>query len=663
MKNFNLSEEFVEQYKTQTVKWGYGDLGYFVFKRTYARPIYDENDNIIRTEEWWEVVKRVVEGCFSYQKQHCSQLGIPFDYQKSQRSAKKMYDKIFNFKFLPPGRGLWMAGTDFVEKHGSMSLSNCGFVSTERIDLKNTAPFEWAMNSLMLGTGVGSDIRGKGKIEIKQPKDINPWTKEQTTFIIPDSREGWVEALRWKLKAYFDGKPMPIFDYSQIRESGQPIRGFGGVSSGYKPLKDMLDYIDIILKPLIGQKITSAAIVDIINVIARCVVSGNLRRSACILLGNDGDEEFLNLKNPQLYPDELLHHRWASNNSILANVGKTDYSQYIAGIVNNGEPGFVWIENCRNYGRLAEGFQKDVDELVMGMNPCAEIPLPSNAVCTLVSVFPTNHNSSEEFIDTLKYAYLYAKSITLINTESPETNQAILRDRRVGVSVGGIVDAFVKFGRRNFLENWLDKGYHRLKQLDKTYSNWLCIPRSIKMTTVKPDGTLGLLAGVSPGIHYPHSKYYIRRVRISDNSEYADILRDSGYYIEQDKYSPNTLVVEFPVKIENYDRSKFDVTLWEQLQNTADLQHYWADNAVSVTITFKDSEIKDLTRALECYEDKLKSVSFLKIDTTNYEQMPYEEIDENKYNDMVSKITPLNLESSKSKGVGEKFCTNDSCSL
>jgi ribonucleoside-triphosphate reductase (thioredoxin) len=832
MRNFNLSDDFVEQYKSIPVKWGYGDLGYFIFKRTYARPVYDESGNVIRTEQWWEVVKRVVEGCFSYQKKHCQHLGIPFDYQKAQRSAKKMYDKIFNFKFLPPGRGLWIAGTDFVDKHGAMALNNCfnghekfisdkgilefrdayvqnwndeplrvlvpsgeyvearikyygkqetvalslkkrldykvthsngvtsrmfmdkvirvtldhrwivrnnelgtiiesysvdgqfahvltknlkvgmlipaliqgdpdwevvsidfedkksemvyclevphhhcfyldeyiltgncGFVSTERIDLKNTSPFEWAMNSLMLGVGVGADVRGAGKIEIKHPKEANSWTKEPVVFVIPDTREGWVESLRWKLKAYFDGKPMPTFDYSQIRPLGSPIKGFGGVASGHEPLKELLDYIDVILQPLIGQKITTTAIVDIFNVIARCVVAGNVRRSSEIILGNDGDEEFLNLKNPDLFQEELYHHRWGSNNSILASVGKTDYSKYVGGIVKNGEPGFGWVENARNYGRLKDGFKSGIDELVMGMNPCGEIWLSPYGLCNLVSVFPTNHDTAEEFFETLKYAYLYTKSITLVNTESPETNQTVLRERRIGVSIGGIIDAFAKFGRREFLEKWCDVGYEKLLSWDKIYSNWLCVPRSIKMTTVKPDGTLGLLAGVSPGIHYPHSKYYIRRVRISESSELVETLKNAGYHIEKDVYSRDTVVVQFPIEIAYFDRSKTDVTLWEQMQNTSDLQYYWADNAVSVTVTFKDSEINDLARALECYEDKLKSVSFLRLDNDIYKQMPYETIDERTYNEMKSKIKPIDLEISRSKGTGEKFCTNDSCSL
>lgn len=661
MKVFKLSDVFLQNYKRKKPKWGFGELGHFVYKRTYARPIYNKNGNIIRTEKWWETVCRAVEGSFTYQKQHCQKLGIPWDGYRAQKSSQIMFDKIFNFKFTPPGRGLWIAGTDYVNKHGSMALNNCGFVSTSRIDIKNTEPFEWAMNALMLGVGVGFDTLGANKIIIKTPSDINPWTKERPIFQIPDSRVGWVEALRWKLKAYFGGKVMPIFDFNLIRKRGALIKGFGGISSGSESLKELLDSVDNILEPIIGNNITVSAIVDIMNLIARCVVSGNVRRSATLALGNIEDDEYINLKDPDINQKELIHHRWASNNSVYGYVGKTDYSRISENIIKNGEPGIIWIDNCREYRRM-DGSPNHWDKNIMGINPCAEIALESFELCNLVEVFPTRHINKEEFFETLKYAYLYAKSITLVNTNSPETNAVMLKNRRIGVSVSGVIDSFEKFGRRNFLEKWCYKGYDILKQWDETYSDWLCIPRSKKISAVKPSGTVSLLAGVSPGIHYPHSKYYIRRVRLSKNSDLINSIKEAGYVIEDDKYSPNTVVVEFPVESKNYKRSKKDVTLWEQMNNAADLQRYWADNAVSITVTFNDKEEKDLINVLETFEDKLKSVSFLKFSKDIYEQAPYEEIDKETFEKMKKNIKPIKFKT-RQVGMGENFCTNDSCQI
>ncbi len=575
-----------------------------------------------------------------------------------------MYEKIFNFKFTPAGRGLWIAGTDYVDKHGSLALNNCAFASTDKIHLKDTQPFEWIFSALMCGTGCSFDVLGAGKITITKPQDLNPWTKRKEVFVIPDSREGWVEALRYKLKGYFAGKPDVIFDYSNIRPKGLPIKGFGGTSSGYEPLELLLNTVDNILNPLIGKKITETAIVDIMNCIAKAVVAGNVRRSAELVIGNIESEEFINLKNPELFQKELMSHRWASNNSVYAYVGTTNYNKIVDLIVKNGEPGIVWIDNCRNYSRMNNGPDYS-DVNVMGVNPCAEITLESFELCNLVEMYPSKHDSLEEFLDTLKYAYLYSKSVTLINTESPETNAVMLKNRRIGVSMTGIIDAFAKFGRRNFLEEYCKRGYDTIRKYDKLYSDWLCIPKSVKVTTVKPSGHLSLLAGTSSGIHYPHSEYYIRRVRLSKHSDFILSLTKAGYHIEDDVYSPdNTVVVSFPVKTENYIKGKAETTMYEQLANAADLQRYWSDNSVSVTVTVKEDEIKHIVPALEIYEDKLKCVSFLPESGTSYQQMPYESITKEVYDEMVSKIKyALDFSSAQDESTGEIYCTTDSCEL
>ena len=184
-------------------------------------------------------------------------------------------------------------GTEFIARHGSMSLNNCGFASTEDIDLKYSKAFEFVMDALMLGVGVGFDTKGAKKITIKTPK------KGVTIFQIPDSREGWVEALRIVLEAFFLGKELPTFDYSLIRPAGDPIRGFGGIASGPAPLKDMLVNIHKILDTKIGNSITSLDILDIMNIIGKCVVAGNVRRSAEIALGEATDLDFITSKQDE----------------------------------------------------------------------------------------------------------------------------------------------------------------------------------------------------------------------------------------------------------------------------------------------------------------------------------------------------------------------------
>lgn len=653
MKEFKLSDSFLEQYKSVRPNWG--PLGEFTFLRTYSRFIEEEE----RNEAWWETVRRVVEGTFSIQKQHVHGLRLPWSNAKAQRSAQKMYEKIFNFKFLPPGRGLWMMGTDFVKTRGGMALNNCAFASTEDIDTKGSLAFVWSMDALMLGVGVGFDTRGAGKIEIKQPKPDG-------IYQIPDSREGWVESLRLLIDAFFLGRPIPEFDYSLIRGKGELIRGFGGVSAGPEPLRLLHERVRSLLQGRIGRKLRSTDIVDIMNFIGVCVVAGNVRRSAECAIGDATDLSFVEMKNPDKHTDELISHRWASNNSVFLSVGD-DYSDVANMIAKNGEPGCVWLDNCKAYGRTKDG-QNYKDSAAAGLNPCFEQVLHSFEMCCLVETFPSLHDSYEEFEETLKYAYLYAKTVTLVPTHWEETNAVMMRNRRIGASQSGIIDAFAKHGRRNMLK-WSDDGYEYLQQLDKIYSDWLCVPRSIKTTSVKPSGTVSLLAGVSPGIHYPHSEYYIRRIRIAANSSLVKPIIDAGYHVEPSAYGKTederneTLVISFPVKQENFTKSKFDATLWEQMKNVVDYQNFWSDNSVSATVTFKENERNDLVSVLESYEDVLKAISFLPLETNGYAQLPYEEITKEEYEKMVSSVTLPDFSGVTQSPMGSKFCDSDYCEI
>ncbi len=646
MISFTLDEDFINKYKVKKPDWG--PIGYVTYKRTYARMIPGDD----RKEEFWETIKRVVEGCYSIQKEHCIKLSLPWSDKKAQKSAQKMFEKIWNFKMLPPGRGLWMMGTEFIAQHGSMALNNCGFASTADIDLKYSKAFEFVMDALMLGVGVGFDTKGAEKIVIKKPKE------EYFNFQIPDSREGWVDALRLTLEAYFLGKQIPKFDYSLIRPAGVPIRGFGGIASGPEPLKEMLSNIRAILNARIGKPITSLDILDIMNHIGKCVVAGNVRRSAEIALGDPTDLDFITSKQDK---DKLYSHRWASNNSVFALKG-LDYSFIADQISVNGEPGVFWLENAKAYSRMGDK-PDHKDKKVAGVNPCGEQSLESFELCCLVETFPSRHESYEEFQETLKYAYLYSKSVTLVNTHWKETNAVMLKNRRMGISQTGIIEAFVKQGRRTIL-NWCNKAYNYLRKLDEMNSDWLCVPKSIKITTVKPSGTVSLLPGVPPGIHYPHSEYYIRRIRLSMNSDLVEPIKAAGYHIEDDMYSPNTVVAEFPIHEKYFERSKSDISIWEQAENAAAYQEYWSDNQVSITITFKKEEANQIKHVLESFEDKLKSASFLPIKDHGYEQAPYEEITKEQYEALMAKITPIiDLNKTKDRALGAIFCDSDKCEL
>jgi ribonucleoside-triphosphate reductase len=655
MRDFKLSPTFLADYEgTQP---GFGPLGYVTYKRTYSRKLEDGS-----TEEFWQTCQRVVEGVYSAQKRHVKNLGLPWNNEKAQRSAQEMFRRMWEFKWLPPGRGLWMMGTPYIERAGGAALNNCGFVSTRGIKDDLADPFCWMMDMLMLGVGVGFDTKGEGIVTVQAPR------QGTHTFQVADSREGWVDLLRATILPYSGKGYVPAkIDYSLVRPEGSAIAGFGGTASGPKPLQELVSSVKEILDALVGQEITTEAIVDVANLIGRCVVAGNVRRSAEIAFGDPHNETFLDLKDWDKNREAVEHHRWASNNSVFADVGM-DYSLVAQRTATNGEPGYEWLENAQDYSRM--GRDPDYkDRRVAGANPCVEQSLEDRELCCLVETFPSRHDTYDDYRKTLKYAYLYAKSVTLIHTHDQRTNAVMMRNRRIGCSMSGIVQAMARHGRREFF-SWCDQGYNYLEDLDVVYSEWLCIPLSVKKTSVKPSGTVSLLPGVTPGIHYPHSEYYIRRIRFQETHPLVDALRTKGYHIEKDVYSPNTVVAEFPVHEEYFDRSKSDVTMWEQLENAAQMQTYWADNQVSVTVTFdKDREGHDIKYALELYETRLKGVSFLPVSDHGFAQAPYEEIDEKKYKDMIANVNENVQLADLISGNGEvqdsldRFCDGEVCKI
>ena len=649
IRRFRLSDTFVDPYREAEVPWG--PLGYITFKRTYARRLSEFDPEATGTEEWWQTCRRVVEGMFNMQKQHVFHLGLEWNDNKAQKTAKDAYDRLFNLKWTPPGRGLWMMGTKFIEERTAAGLFNCAFRSARDLSTKGGYLFAWMMDALMVGIGVGFDTEGAGTLAIQEPQYTND------TLVIDDSREGWVDSVHMLLDGFFFGAKVPKFDYSAIRLEGALIHGFGGTSSGPGPLVELHKNLTELYSDKIGESISSVDIVDTENLIGRCVVAGNVRRSAALAMGKHNDMMYLEMKNDQ---EKLYHHRWGSNNSFNAEVGM-DYTWHAEQSQKNGEPGYIWLNNARTRGRFKDGERFD-DINVAGFNPCVEQQLEDAELCCLVETYPAKHEDLEDYLRTLKIAYLYGKTITLSNTHWPETNAKMLKNRRIGLSQSGVVQSFSKFGKRE-LYDWCDKAYAHVQQLDEEYSNWLCIPKSVRMTSIKPSGTVSLLNGSTPGIHFPEDEYYIRRIRFAKSSDLLESLEKAGYNMEDDKYSPNTVCVEFPVHEPYFTKGKRDVSMWEQLEIAAQYQYYWADNSVSITVTFKPDEADQLKSALELYETRLKAVSFLRYEETGYEQAPYEPITKKQYEKMSSKIIPIIKIENDQGGSGTKFCTNDSCEI
>ena len=668
--SFRLLDDFIAKYKEVEPPFGFTDaggnsLGEITFIRTYSRVKEDGTK-----ERWHEVCKRVIEGMYSVQKNHAKENRLPWNDNKAQKSAQEAFQRMFELKWTPPGRGMWTFGTAMtMEKKNSAALQNCAMVSTRDIDRNDPgALFAWVMDALMLGIGVGFDTVGADK---EYP--IYAPTEPVSTYQIPDTREGWVESVRFLLNSFLrPNQNIQEFDYSIIRPLGAPIKGFGGVASGPQPLIDLHTRIRKVIGGRAGEKLDSRAITDIVNLIGTCVVSGNVRRSATLALGAPGDQDFINLKNSEAFPErnsfdpENPGWAWMSNNSISANVGM-DYEKYIDLIVDNGEPGFIWLDVARNYGRLKDPADGK-DFRVMGFNPCAEQPLESYELCTLVEVHLNRHETKEDFLKTLKFAYLYGKTVTLLPTHWQQTNGIMQRNRRIGTSLTGIASFADERGLPATRE-WMDEGYEKIRHYDHKYSEWLCVRESIRVTTVKPSGSVSILSGATPGVHWaPGGEYFLRAIRFGETDPMLHLFKAAGYKIEKDVVSANTQVVYFPVH-SGHPRSEKDVTLFEKIALAATAQKYWSDNGVSVTLSFdKETESKHVAPALHMYEGQLKAVSFLPMGNHTYPQQPYTQITRDEYSEYLGEIKKINWSAiydgvDNLEALGENYCTTDVCEI
>lgn len=678
---FRLDDAFVRDWRNEDPNFGFDGLGELTYKRSYARLVPGGDG---RLEDWHETVARVVNGVYTLQKGHMIAHRLPWDEPRAQRSARSMYEHMFRMTFLPPGRGLWAHGTAITEERGLYSaLYNCAFVDTlpplphdvghEKNVQHLLTCFDFMLDKSMLGVGVGYSLNGAGTVRVYEPPECLP-SGTKPVFLIEDSREGWVSSTQALIRSYLTpNTPEPNLDYGAIRPKGALIKTFGAFAAGPESLASLHERIRTILGANAGRPITSRSILDIMNAIGACVVAAGSRRSAQIAFRDaKADPAYLDFKNYDINPDRK-DIGWASNNSIYAKLGQS-YGDLARRVVHNGEPGTLWLENAQAYGRMADP-PTHADARVTGGNPCLEISLESFEMCNLAELFPHRCANQAQFLEAVKYAFLYAKITTLGHTHWPASNAVMMRNRRVGVSLTGIAQ-FVESRGLHELKQWCNTGYGAIQRWDTYFSDLMAIPRSIKTTTIKPSGTVSLLAGATPGIHYPEALTYIRRVRMSNDSPFTRVLSDAGYHVEPDVTSPTTTsVLEMPVRIHDMKRTVADVSMWEQLSLAAFVQRYWSDNQVSATITFdpksREGTPGEIARALDYFQYHLKGISLLpRTERGAYAQMPYEACSEERIADALERIRQAGGEQLDFSSVRvsmepamEQGCTTDVCEL
>lgn len=621
----------------------WGEVGYVTFKRTYARQLGKG------TEEFPDTVSRVVNAANK-------QLKCNFNEEEKARLTEIM----LTLKGTVAGRFLWQLGTETVDKLGLPSLQNCAFVVVD----EPIRPFTWAFEMLMLGSGVGFNIQKHNVSLLPAVKNkkvkVTRLDDAGADFIVPDSREGWTALLHKVLEASFVTGESFSYSAQLIRPKGTPIKGFGGTASGPEPLAKGINQINDLLNSRSGKKLRPIDCLDIMNILGSVVVAGNVRRSAQIAIGDHSDKDYMMAKRWDL--GNIPNWRAMSNNSVVCN----DYSElgedFWEGYNGNGEPyGLINLKSSRLQGRTFETQYPDPD--IQGYNPCAEQGLANFETCCLAEIYLPNITSQAELNEVATYLYRINKHSLAIPCSVKETEAIVHKNMRMGIGVTGYLQATEE------QRSWLDGAYRWLRAYDIAYSDAMGWPQSIKLTTVKPSGTLSLLAGVTPGAHPAYSQYYIRRIRMASDSEIAAVCRANGYKIEYVKNfdgteDMSTLVVEFPCKFPMGTKLAEQMSAVDQLNVIKRLQSEWSDNSVSVTIYYRKNELSEIKEWLASNYNTVKSVSFLLHNDHGFIQAPLEEITKEQYEEISSRVFPIHgLSSVQFSDLDINECDTGACPI
>lgn len=603
-------------------------MGYITAKRTYARRLF-ENVPDSPTEEWEDIVNRVVNATDT-------QLNVGF----TEEEKEKLREHLMLLRGSVAGRFLWQLGTRTVDELGLASLQNCAAVVVD----EPIRPFTWAMDMLMLGSGVGFNIQRE--YVYKLPKVLedfeSPVRQDNASadFIVPDTREGWVKLLEYTLRAAFVKRDKRTFSYSTqlVRGAGAPIKGFGGTASGPEILCTGIGQIASVLESRRGKQLRPVDCLDIMNIIGSIVVAGNVRRSAQIAIGDSDDFQYLRSKRWDL--GNIPNWRANSNNSVVCNKFADLPDEIWKGYSGSGEPfGLINLKLSRKVGRT--GDTRYPDKGVIGYNPCAEQSLHNKETCCLAEIYLPNIESPEQLREVATLLYRINKHSLALECHNKDTEEVVNANMRMGIGVTGYLQATEE------QRSWLAGCYEYLREFDVQYSAARGMPTSIKLTTVKPSGTLSLLPGVTPGAHPAYAKWLIRRIRIASNSPIVGLVRDAGYPVEYVRHfdgteDKTTVVAEFPMAVPEGTALAADMSAIDQLEVVRRLQTEWSDNSVSCTVYYRKEELPAIKEYLsKYYDDNFKTVSFLLHSGHGFDQAPLEEITEKEYLRRVAKSKPI----------------------
>jgi ribonucleoside-triphosphate reductase len=541
------------------------------------------------------------------------------------RDIIKAYKQVHDLKVMPSMRSLQFGGEAITKNN--VRLFNCSFAH-----IKYVRVFAEALYLLLSGTGFGFSVQ---ESHISQLPSIK-LPKEEGTYVVHDSIEGWAEALNRLMEAYFYGAIRPLFDLSRVRQKGSYLVTTGAKAPGPEPLRQMLGKVETILKTCIGRKLNDLETHDIICLIADCVLAGGIRRAALISLFDRTSSRMLTSKHGNWW--EKHPHRARANNSAVLIRGQVSmeefyhvYDQCIAS--NAGEPGFFWTNDPE-----------------WGTNPCAEIGLQSNQFCNLTTTNLTGIKNDRDF-DNRIYAASFLGTLQATYTDFPYLSERwkhVTEDEAlIGCSFTGIADASRLSGEQ------LRKAAKTVLEINEKYARKLGINPAARATAIKPEGTASCVLGSSSGIHARHDQYYLRRVRMNRDDELAKYLtRVCPELVEADLFSQTGVVVTIPQEspagavlrnnesaIELFDRVKLYYENWVVPGHRSGVNTH----NVSCTINYRPEETELLKIKLWQDRESYAAVALLPASDTIYQQAPFEGCDEDTFKKFDAMVKDINL--------------------
>lgn len=584
----------------------------FIHKSRYARWLPEEG----RRERWDETVNRYVD----FWKDRG---------QINDKEALKLFNAIFNLEVMPSMRCMMTAGE-------ALNKDNVAGFNCSYLHIDSPRSFDELMYVLMCGTGVGFSV--ERNFINKLPVVAETFHKTDSVIVVSDSKIGWASAFRELISLLYAGK-IPKWDMSKVRESGARLKTFGGRASGPEPLDDLFHFCVGIFQKAAGRKLTSIECHDVCCKIADIVVVGGVRRSALISLSNLSDPRMAKAKNGNWWDTE--GQRRLANNSV-AYTEKPDFESFLAEMQNmyESKAGERGIFSRVAAQKIAARNGRRDPEQDFGTNPCSEIILRSNQFCNLSEIVVRADDDLASLkrkcevaaiIGTLQATltdFRYLRNVWKRNTEE----EALL-----GVSMTGIMDHYLlSKGDSPDLEKWLEQIRDVAIKTNEKWATKLGINQSAAITCVKPSGTVSQLVDSASGIHPRFSEHYIRRVRSDKKDPLAQFMSAAGFPVEQDLMSQASLVYSFPVKSPEGCTTVKQVGAMEQLKLWKAYQNGWCEHKPSITVYYTDDEFLEVAQWIWDNFDLCSGISLLPYSDHVYQQAPYEDIDAEKYKELLA---------------------------